>query len=654
MRRAYRIASTVALAVAFFAVTRLAQTPLLQALEHRALDHLVVDRYQLYGTRPIDSRIILVELDEALFRQLKKPTVLWYQEMATLLAGLRDAGAVVGFDLMLKHNLEALKSDTELDNFRNRVEEGRTALAAAMLGGNIVLGEDFDDYRAGQVFDQLSSSAYAVPFPIEGEPTRHNLSAVNVATDEDGVVRSLPLVFWEDGGPKSFFARLAELVTGEPLQRGPEGVTLGTRGVPCHGPEKQLLYINYVGPGRVSYPTVSAARLLRLLAAGDTLETYAGKVCLVAPNDDSFQDDHNSPFLLLDYNSIMKGVETHATGLNSLLLGDYLERASQRAHYLLWLAAAGLGVLLGALTSPLFAVLALLGSCVGYWTLAIKMLSHNLWVPTVSVMLMLLLSWVLTFTIRYLLIDRDRKKTQMLFGRMVSDQVMKAVLSSPAARRLGGIRREVTVLFSDINDFTPQCEANMPEDVIQMLNSYFREMIEIIYANEGNLKQFVGDEIMAIFGAPMPYSDHAARAVRTAVDMQIRLEQLRKADPLGSKGGFYDVKIGIHSGRVVVGQVGSDRRSEYAAVGDDVNLGARIMGLTKSLGVKTLVSEVTYEQCKHLLPDLEFRNLGPQTFKGKSKEMVVYEVVRKGSLAPVQDNKEPGNSDKELPGGGET
>ena len=157
-----------------------------------------------------------------------------------------------------------------------------------------------------------------------------------------------------------------------------------------------------------------------------------------------------------------------------------------------------------------------------------------------------------------------------------------------------------------------------------MLNEFFNEMLEIIFRYNGTVKQFVGDEIMVMYGAPSDLDDHARRAVLTARDMVERLNELKKQK--GEQAGFYEVKVGIHTGEVVVGNVGNEKRSEYAAVGDPVNTAARIEGLTKALDEAILLSEETLKEFEGELPGLEFVSKGPQSFKGKADKMEVYGI----------------------------
>ncbi|MCA9796890.1 MAG: PAS domain-containing protein, partial [Candidatus Eremiobacteraeota bacterium] len=220
--------------------------------------------------------------------------------------------------------------------------------------------------------------------------------------------------------------------------------------------------------------------------------------------------------------------------------------------------------------------------------------------------------------------EQARQQVQDLFGRLVSREVMEELLKEPVLE-LGGKRMQVTILLADINNFSSTCERFSPGQIIEMLNRYFSEVNEVIFRHRGMIKQFAGDEVLVLFGAPNESDDHAVMAVRTAIGIVERLNELvAQESSLGA--GFYDVKVGVHTGEVVVGHVGSMERFEYAAVGDSVNLASRIMGLNKALGTKLLVSQATMDAARSHLPGLKFLHRGSHAVKGRSQEVDVYEV----------------------------
>jgi adenylate cyclase len=188
---------------------------------------------------------------------------------------------------------------------------------------------------------------------------------------------------------------------------------------------------------------------------------------------------------------------------------------------------------------------------------------------------------------------RDRETIKDTFGRFVSQAIAEAVLSGHLP--LNGERREVSILFQDLRDFTSIAEQMDPDALVEVLNQFFTEMVAAVEAEGGVVKQFLGDGVMALFGAPVAVPDHAARAVRAAQDMVHRLVDLNAR--LRDQGQpTLRIGVGIHTGEVVAGKIGPDTRVEYGVVGDPVNVASRIEGLTKQLHTSILISEVTAAQ----------------------------------------------------------
>jgi len=227
--------------------------------------------------------------------------------------------------------------------------------------------------------------------------------------------------------------------------------------------------------------------------------------------------------------------------------------------------------------------------------------------------------------------ERERMKTA--FARYVSHQVMDSILASDKDMGLSGDRRRITVLFCDIRGFSSMPEQMPPGKVVQLLNEYFEQMVEVIFRNNGTPDKFIGDGIMVIFGAPEddPYQEE--RALKTAIEMQRELRRLRKK--WEGEGLSIRVGIGINSGPAIVGNIGSSRRMEYTAIGDTVNLASRLETATKDLGVGILISEYTYNAVRGSFP---FRNTGSVHVRGRSETGQTYSVEElEGTSAPVEE-----------------
>lgn len=218
---------------------------------------------------------------------------------------------------------------------------------------------------------------------------------------------------------------------------------------------------------------------------------------------------------------------------------------------------------------------------------------------------------------------RQRELYKQQFERYVSRQVAEKILDDPERDFWQGERRRATILFADIRGFTAMSEELPPEEVVSRLNEYLRLMIDIVFEYEGTLDKFIGDAIMAVFGAPVSMGNDEERAVRAALAMQAAVRELNQRWEREGQEAFR-IGIGINTGEVVVGNIGSERRLEYAAIGDHVNLAARLEALTKEFGLDILISESTFEAVSHLV---ECRRIDRVTVRGRSQPVDVYELL---------------------------
>jgi adenylate cyclase len=235
-------------------------------------------------------------------------------------------------------------------------------------------------------------------------------------------------------------------------------------------------------------------------------------------------------------------------------------------------------------------------------------------------------AWLFYFaaaTAAYLKERRAREEAIAMFSRFVNPHVVRQLIERGGLEGTGQAR-EVTLLFSDIRGFTTLSESRAPNEVVEILNRYFTRQVDVIFRHGGSLDKFIGDAIMAFWGAPLDDPDHACNAVACALDMADTLLAF-KAE-LGELGANFDVGIGVHSGPAVVGLIGSDRRREYTSIGDTVNLASRIEGLTKEAGRRILVSRETMERCHGAF---DFVSCGTFQAKGRAQPVELFEPRRK-------------------------
>jgi adenylate cyclase len=238
---------------------------------------------------------------------------------------------------------------------------------------------------------------------------------------------------------------------------------------------------------------------------------------------------------------------------------------------------------------------------------------------------------ILFGTYQYFVEERRAKNLRSMFSSYVSPKVVNELINNPEMARLGGYRQEVTILFSDIAGFTSYSESREPEQVVTMLNEYFEIMTDIIFHWDGTLDKFVGDEIMAFWGAPLDQPDHAERALRCALDMSDQLDCLReRREAQGMEA--VDIGIGLNTGEVLIGNIGAaGKKMDFTAIGDHVNLGARVEALTRQYKTRILITEFTEKKIKPLVDKgafghIELNETDTVKVKGKDRPVKVYSV----------------------------
>jgi adenylate cyclase len=378
-------------------------------------------------------------------------------------------------------------------------------------------------------------------------------------------------------------------------------------------------WVDYAGPER-TFPTVSYSDVLRGRVPASVLRGKIAVVGLAAP---ALQDVHATPIT-----PTMSGPELEANAIATVLAGFPL-RSAPAWWNLLLVAALGLLPAIAGLRimGPLPTIAATAAGGLGFAAVAQAAFDHGRIVEVVYPLGALALASVGALAAHYLVEAFERQRTHDLFSRFVPEEVVNQVLArADAGLRLGGVRVTGTCMFTDLRDSTAFAESLPPEEVVEVVNRYLGELSEAILGHGGTLISYLGDGFMAIFGAPIEQADHADRALDAAREiLEERLPRFNAWCRERGLGDGFRMGIGINSGPFLAGNVGSERRLEYTAMGDTINTASRLEGLTKDSGHSVFVADSTREALTGPAGDLAF--VGEREVRGRAERISVWSLV---------------------------
>lgn len=386
--------------------------------------------------------------------------------------------------------------------------------------------------------------------------------------------------------------------------------------------------VNYRGPSN-TFPHYSISDILN----GRTPKnTFKDKIVLVGATAVGTYDMRVSPF-----ESVFPGVEVHASVIDNVLRKDYLISPDWNEPFDLVLIvsiALLLGILLrriSALVGLMVALVMGVGLIYGNYTMFVQ----GTWVNIIYPLMTLIMVYLGITIFRYITEEREKKKIKGAFSFYVSSSVVSEILKNPEMLKLGGDKRIMTVLFSDIRGFTTISERMDPTALVSLLNEYLTAMSNVVYKYDGLVDKYIGDAVMAVWGAPLSQPGHALLACRTGLEMMSELDKLRaKWAEEEADIPFIDIGIGLNSGAMIVGNMGSEQRFDYTVMGDAVNLSSRLEGANKQYGTNIIIGEMTFEQVKE---DLYCRELDSVAVKGKELPVRIFELM--GEKGDVPEEK---------------
>jgi adenylate cyclase len=612
----------------------------LTSLEHRWIDA----KFRMRGEQLPAGNVVIVAIDDRTlklgsFRTLRHS---YYAQLVDKLSAAHPK--VIGFDMMFP--------DPDLSHPDDDRQFGESLSRA----GNVVLGMwlDLESTAAAtevhetnltpeleslvsekQVFPaEINSSGTARQTSelIKGRTLQLNLSElmegaysfgfVNFHPDAEGRLRYQPqFIDYQNHLYPSLDIQLLRKYldapspvieeTGEQMER----LTVGDHQIPI---DKFGRYMVNFNAKAGTFQTVSMIDVMEDRVSPNVLKD---KIVLIGPVAVGLGDIRPTPF-----DPIMPGVELHATVIDNILTGRYLYR-NATTNFVDIAIVLTFGVLLGLylprlnasrsvfyslLLLALFTVANIMSFSHLHWVLGFVYPGMGLFVTSGS-----MIAW------KYWTEEREKKRTKETFKYYLDQHVVEQVINQPELLKLGGEKRELSVLFSDIRGFTSFSEKMAPTEVVQFLNQYFDKMQGLIFQYKGTLDKLIGDAVMCFWGAPIETRDHALRAVVTALEMIHSVDDLRSVLILPG-GAKFEIGIGVNTGQMVVGNMGSETRMSYTVMGDNVNLGSRLESLNKYYGTRILISDSTFEAVRHLV---FCRELDTIQVKGKTQAVTIYEPM---------------------------
>ena len=611
--------------------------PVFDRLEGMALDSLFWLRHQAFGARhaPATSPTVVIAIDEETYRRAPfrdSPKVMWTKELAQVLTATLDAGArVVGFDVIFPTSVESFIPGFD----RNLL----IALNRASRENRVVLGKVQHQLKPIKPF-----AGYG--FAVGGA---RNIRAVNAFADDDGVIRRIPLTFkaqsrgGETRAEPSMALELASRALGEDPRLAADGaMVLGGYAIP--GSKANQMTVNF-GATIPAYSFADIHACARKDRKAYLKKHFAGKVVLIGvvldvedrkltsaryitrPEGTGAAERCELPLmegLLLEglVRDTIPGVFVHATAVNNLLRKEAVREPDRTVYALITLVLA---LVIAALTmwlAPAPAGLALAAGALIWAGAATFAFKGGLVLPLLDPLAAGGLTFSVLLGYRFSVSDKDKRYLRKMFSYFVAPAVVEQLVADPSRLKLGGERRELTVIFTDITGFTTLTESTDPTVLVPILNTYLDRMSQVILKHGGTIDKIIGDAFLALFNAPADQPDHAARAVACALDLD-QCAQAFVAEQAAQGIDFGATRIGVHTGMAVVGNFGGEARFDYTAHGDAINIAARLEGANKHLGTLICISGATVEQCG----ERDFRPVGSLVLKGKTESVEVFEPI---------------------------
>ncbi len=607
------------------------------SLDNKLRDMMFVVR----GELPKNDNVVIIDIDNKSLHEIGQ----WpwpRNKIAMLLDTLTQAGAgIIGLDMVFSEEDQSSphRLAKQYPNITQKLENYDAILAKTLSRSPVVGGYVFTDEKTKEantplipaVFIQqgvaqshyiTEPSGILLNIPVLQEAF-YSTAFFSTSTDEGAIIRNTPLVKRYKGDMYSSLAlEMVRIYSGSKNvnivgdKYGIDHITFGQFNIPTN--HMGELMVNYRGKEK-HFPYISASDILD---GHFNPKAVSGKFVLLGTSAAGLKDLRATPL-----DTVYPGVEVHANIIDNILTGDFLHKPFIAQLYdigIIW-GIVFVGMLLFSIASSQLVIpLSLVMLTLLFYILYTILFSFGLVLGIFIPLLALISTLITSISIDYILTSKQKEAAKRMLGKKVSPSVMDYLLAHAEEDLVSPKELEATIFFSDIRDFTTISEKmGSPNKLISMLNTYMTPMVDTIVEHKGTIDKFIGDAIMAYWNAPIETDNHADKAVQAAIKQINLLETVNQV--IQKK---YDVTlhigIGLHTGQVTAGDMGSEGRSDYTVIGDNVNLASRIEGLTKQYDVKILISEATRKQLKQ---SYTIRPIDIVEVKGKSKPVEIYEVI---------------------------
>ncbi len=563
--------------------------------------------FRLKGVQNPGENVVVVAIDDASVSRIGP--LAWPRTVhADLLEKLSQA-RVVGFDLTFNSEKDAQEDEA----FAKAIaQHGRVVLASKLTFGKDETGEIMEGLEAP--LENLMMGAAGIGF-------------VNTPVEADQVVRRLSMVdvnLFDMPFPSFALATylVAEELNPNDIKLMPGYLIVKGQKIPINDSNQAMP--TFYGPTE-TFKTISYADIIK----GNVSPNYfKDKIVLIgaatAEDHDVYATPYSTSNMVKNGSRAAPGVEIHANTVQSFLNSSWYRQVGWGYNFIFLFLMAILTSLAVSGRGPWVGMMGTLGIvAVTLCTVYYLWNANHMWLNLAAPLAIIFLTYAVVTATDFITAEMQRRKTKAMFSRYVSPDVVDELMANPEQMALGGKKQVVTIMFTDIRGFTAFSENKDPVDVISRLNEYLTAQTDAILKHGGTLDKYMGDGVMAFFGAPVYYEDHVERAVRVARDIQERVVELNKK---WAETGDLPllIAVGINTGPVVVGNVGSPERMDYTLIGEDANLASRVEALTKLFETLLLVSERSY----NLLPEGEIKDslsyVGEELVKGFTNPIKVY------------------------------